>query len=143
MIGMVVFTHGDLAQELARVTAMILGKQEKLIAVTLGSLEDLDAVKARLVAAIAEVNDGDGVVVLTDMFGGTPSNLSLALHAEGKVEVLMGANLPMMLKLASARAGQDGGKPPSLSELATQVAEYGRKNIQAATDILKKKGTPG
>lgn len=142
MIGIVVVTHGDLARELVSATELILGKQDALRALPLHPDEDVDAIRDRLSQAIADVDSGEGVVILTDMFGGTPSNVALPHHVEGKVEVLMGVNLPMLLKLASARAGTDGaggGEPPSLSALATIVVEHGRRNIQAATDVLRKK----
>lgn len=138
MTGVVIVTHGELANELVRVTELIVGPQPGMRAVGLRPDEDLDAMKGRIADAMKDVESGDGVVVLTDMFGGTPSNISLPFHDEGKVEVVMGVNLPMLLKLASARNAPEGEQAPSTGDLATLVCEYGKKNIQAATDILKK-----
>lgn len=140
MIGIVVVTHGELARGFVQATELILGTQDQLRAIELRADEDVDVTKMRLAEAVKELDRGEGVVILTDMFGGTPSNLALTFHAEGKVEVLMGLNLPMLLKLVSARGGTEGedGKK-SLSELSTIVADYGKKNIQAATEILRKK----
>lgn len=140
MIGIVVVTHGELARGFVQATELILGTQDQLRAIELRADEDVDVTKTRLAEAVKELDRGEGVVILTDMFGGTPSNLALTFHAEGKVEVLMGLNLPMLLKLVSSRGGTEGedGKK-SLAELSAIVAEYGKKNIQAATEILRKK----
>ena len=138
MIGLVVVTHGQLATELVRVTESIVGAQEGLLAVGLGADEAIESMKDRIGKAIQSAQTGDGVIVLTDMFGGTPSNLSLTFLEEGKVEVLMGVNLPMLLKLASGRIADDGEGTKSLVELARLASEYGRKMIQVATEILKK-----
>lgn len=140
MIGIVVVTHGELARGFVQATELILGTQDQLRAIELRADEDVDVTKTRLAEAVKELDRGEGVVILTDMFGGTPSNLALTFHAEGKVEVLMGLNLPMLLKLVSSRGGTEGedGRR-SLAELSAVVAEYGKKNIQAATEILRKK----
>lgn len=138
MIGLVVVTHGELATELVRVTASIVGPQESLIAVGLGADESIESMKERIGQAIQTTQTGEGVIVLTDMFGGTPSNLSLTFLEEGRVEVLMGVNLPMLLKLASGRMVDDGDGAKTLVDTARFAAEYGRKMIQVATEILKK-----
>ena len=138
MIGLVVVTHGQLATELVRVTESIVGAQEGLLPVGLGADEAIESMKDRIGKAIESAQKGDGVIVLTDMFGGTPSNLSLTFLEEGKVEILMGVNLPMLLKLASGRTADDGEGAKSLVELARLASEYGRKMIQVATEILKK-----
>ena len=138
MIGLVVVTHGGLATEFVQVTEMIVGPQEGLLAVALAPDEAIESMKDRIGKAIQSVQSGDGVVVLTDMFGGTPSNLSLTFLEEGRVEILMGVNLPMLLKLASGRSVDEGEGAKSVVELARFALEYGRKNIQAATEILKK-----
>ncbi len=139
-VGIVVVTHGPLAEELVRSAEMIVGSQEGVRAVGLRSDEEVDAMKGRIESAIREVDRGRGVLVLTDMFGGTPSNLSLSLHREGAIEIVTGVNLPMLLKLAGARnpEAREGEAPPSLSELASAVADHGRKNIQVATEILRR-----
>ncbi len=142
MIGVVIVTHGGLATEFKKVAELIIGEQEQLTAVALGADESMESMKKRIGDAIAGAETGTGVLVLTDMFGGTPSNLSLPFHKEGKVEVVMGLNLPMLLKIASGRAEPDEpepGKPIGLAQLASMVSEYGKKNIQAATDILRSK----
>lgn len=142
MIGIIVVTHGELARSFVRATELILGAQDQLRAIEMRADEDVDVTKARLAEAVKEAQQGDGVVILTDMFGGTPSNLALTFHVEGKVEVLMGVNLPMLLKLVSARAGTEADEQPekqTVSQLVSSIAEYGRKNIQVATDILRKK----
>lgn len=138
MTGLVVVSHGALASELVKVTELILGPQESLIAVNLAPDEEIDAMKGRIGKAIKDVQKGQGVVVLTDMFGGTPSNLSLTFLEEGKVEILSGFNLPMLLKLASGRTVETGDAPKSLPELARLSAEHGRANIKSATEILRK-----
>ena len=137
MIGIVVVTHGGLATEFRQATELISGPQESFESVALAPDEAIDSMKERIGRAIKAADSGDGVVLLTDMFGGTPSNLSLTFHKEGHVEILMGLNLPMLLKLASARTAE-GEEKKTVSELAALVSEYGRKNIQVATEILKK-----
>lgn len=142
MIGVVIVTHGNLATEFKKVAELIIGEQEQLIAVALDPAESMESMKKRIGDAIAASETGTGVLVLTDMFGGTPSNLSLPFHKEGKVEVVMGLNLPMLLKIASGRAEPEEGaqgKPLDLAQLASAVSEYGKRNIQAATDILRSK----
>ena len=137
MIGLVVVTHGTLAVEFVRATTLIVGEQAQLEAVSLAPDESIESIKERIGAAIKSADAGDGVVVLTDMFGGTPSNLSLPFHKEGRVEILMGVNLPMLLKLASERS-QETSTPKTPESLAALASEYGRKNIHVATEILKK-----
>ena len=138
MTGLVVVSHGTLATELVKVTELILGPQENLIAVNLAPDEEIDAMKQRIEQAIKDVQKGQGVIVLTDMFGGTPSNLALTFLDEGKVEILSGFNLPMLIKLASGRTVETGETPKSLPDLARVSAEYGRANIKSATEILRK-----
>jgi len=137
--GIVVVTHGNLARELMHAVEMILGPQERMQAVCLLPGDNVDDTRDRLSVAIRECDAGEGVLLLTDMFGGTPSNLALAFFAEGKVEVVMGVNLPMLLKLASIRMGTEEGEKQGLAQMAVAAVEHGRKNIQAASDILRKK----
>lgn len=141
MIGAVVVTHGDLATELLRVAELIVGPQERLRAVPLAPGEDMDSMRARIADAVKDVDGGDGVLILADMFGGTPSNLSLPFHHEGKVEVLTGVNLPMVLKLASVRtaAPEEGEPVPGLTQIADSIADHARRNIRTASEILRKK----
>lgn len=139
MIGVVIVTHGGLATEFVKVAELIIGPQEQLVAVALDPAESMESMKKRIGDAIAGAETGTGVLILTDMFGGTPSNLSLPFHKEGKVEVVMGLNLPMLLKIAAGRTEPEEGQPLGLAALASMVSEYGKKNIQAATDILRSK----
>jgi PTS system mannose-specific IIA component len=133
MIGIVVVAHFNLAREMVAATELIVGKQEQFEYVDIFPDEEVDKIKKKLTEAVKQVDFGDGVVILTDMFGGTPSNISLSFLEEGKVEVVTGTNLPMLIKLVTFRQG----KP--LSELASFISNYGKKNIYLATDVLNMK----
>jgi PTS system mannose-specific IIA component len=135
VIGVVIVTHGSLASELVRVMETIVGPQEQVRAVPLSPGEDVDVIRARIGEAVQGVDAGQGTLVLTDMFGGTPCNQSLPFLAQGKVEILTGVNVPMLLKIASGRME---GDTQTVAELASMLAEYGKKNIQAASEILKR-----
>ncbi|HOJ42656.1 MAG TPA: PTS sugar transporter subunit IIA [Syntrophorhabdaceae bacterium] len=134
MVGIVIVAHFDLAKEMARAVELIVGKQEMFTHVEIFPNEDMVAIKKKIMNAIKSVDGGDGVIILTDMFGGTPSNISLSFLEEGKVEVVTGVNLPMLIKLATFRVD----KP--INELARFITGYGQKNIYLATDLLKGKG---
>ena len=129
MVGVVVVTHGNLAAELLRTMEMIVGKQAHMRAVSVSLGED-SRLCEQMKATIAEVDAGKGVLILTDMFGGTPSNLSLSFLEEKKVEVITGVNLPMLVKLADEAQEQD------LDKLKRGIVEYGRKNILLASELL-------
>jgi PTS system mannose-specific IIA component len=131
MVGLVVATHGRLAEELLRTAEGIVGPLEQCEAVSVGAGASMEEARAGLHAAIARADSGDGVLVLTDMFGGTPANLALTFLDE-KVEVVTGVNLPMMVKLATARAGG-----LALRAAAELVTSYGQKNITLASDLLR------
>ena len=131
MVGLVVATHGKLAEELLRTAEGIVGRLEQCEAVTVVSSSSMEEARARLADAIHRVDAGDGVLVLTDMFGGTPANLALTFLDE-KVEVVTGVNLPMILKLATARA--DGLALRAAAELVTA---HGQKNITLASELLR------
>jgi len=131
MIGLVLVTHGRLAEEFIAATEHVVGPQEALRAVCIGPDDDMDLRSGEIKEAVQSVNQGDGVVILTDMFGGTPSNLALGLMEKGKVEVLAGINLPMLIKLASIR------KESPLAEAVAEAAESGRKYINVASQVLK------
>ena len=131
MVGVVVATHGGLADELLRTAEGIVGKLERCEAVSVGAGTSMDDARARLADAVARVDEGDGVLVLTDMFGGTPANLALTFLDEN-LEVVTGVNLPMILKLATARAGDLG-----LRAAAELVTGYGQKNITLASELLR------
>ena len=129
MIGIVVAAHGNLGGELIRTAEDVIGKIEQCVAV---DLHDLAHATERFNAAVQAVNSGDGILILTDMFGGTPANLGLAMLSAGQVEVLTGVNLPMLLKLASHRKGA----PSNLHETARLIKYYGQKNISVASEFL-------
>ena len=130
MIGLVLVTHGRLAAEFVAALEHIVGPQERVRAVCIGADDDIEARRAEIVSAIREVDGGGGVVVLTDMFGGTPSNLAISTMDRKGVEVIAGVNLPMLVKLASVR----GGEP--LPEAVAAAQEAGRKYINVASRLL-------
>jgi len=132
MIGIVIVTHCNLGQELIRSAEFIVGRLGHTRAVSLNPEDQVEALRGRIVKAIEEVDAGDGVILLTDMFGGTPSNISLSFLTEGKVEVVTGANLPMLVGLASKREGK------SLTQVAREIKEYGLRSIALAGEILKR-----
>ncbi len=131
MVGLVVATHGQLAAELLRTAEGIVGKLERARAVSIAATSSMEASRAELGDAIRAVDDGDGVLVVTDMFGGTPANLALTFLDE-RIEVLTGVNLPMLLKLAAARTEGLG-----LQAAAQLLTGYGQKNITLASELLR------
>jgi len=130
MIGLVVVTHGRLAEEFILATEHVVGAQRNLRAVCIGPDDDMDQRRQDILAAVAAVDAGKGVVVLTDMFGGTPSNLAISIMDQARVEVIAGVNLPMMIKLASVRTKCD------LAAAVTAAQEAGRKYINVASKLL-------
>jgi PTS system mannose-specific IIA component len=130
MIGMVLVTHGRLAEEFLRALEHIVGAQEKVGTVCIGPDDDMEARRQEIIDQVKTVHDGDGVVLLTDMFGGTPSNLAISVLDEGQVEVIAGVNLPMLIKLASLR----GSEP--LKKVVHEAQEAGRKYISVASQLL-------
>lgn len=128
-IGLVIVAHGALADALMHATEHVVGPMDGLQAVAIGPNDDLRLCQNRIEAAVADVRAGSGVIVVTDMFGGTPSNLAHAVMAERDVEVIYGANLPMLVKLAKVR-------DRSLEEAVRCALEAGRKYINSATAIL-------
>lgn len=132
MIGIVLVTHCNLGLELIRSAEFIVGKFGKARAVSLNPEDQVEALRGKIAEAIEKMDTGDGVIILTDMFGGTPSNISLSFLAEGKVEVVTGVNLPMLIGLASKREGK------SLNEVARAIKDYGLRSIALAGEILKK-----
>jgi mannose PTS system EIIA component len=131
MIGLVVVAHFNLAREMVAAVELIVGKQKQFEFVDIFPDEDVDNVKTKVIQALKRTDSGEGVIILTDMFGGTPSNISLSFLDEGKVEVVTGVNLPMLIKLTTYRHDK------SLAELAHFITQYGQKNIYLATDVLK------
>ncbi len=133
MVGLVVATHGRLAEELLRTAEGIVGPLEQCEAVSVAAGVSMEEARARLGEAVKRVDSGDGVLVLTDMFGGTPANLALTFLDEKKVEVVTGVNLPMIVKLATAR----GASGLTLRAAAELLTAYGQKNITLASDLLR------
>jgi len=131
MVGVVIAAHGSLGQELLQTMVFIVGAVEQMKAVTVDPSIDVHIIQKNIQKAIKEVDTGDGVLLLTDMFGGTPSNISLAFLEENKVEVVTGVNLPMLIRLCQCRSGGKGVK-----DVAEEVVTYGRKSISLASEIL-------
>ena len=131
MIGVVVVTHGQLANELVNAAEMIVGDLPQFAAVSIGWHDEVNDARADIEAAIARVQGDGGVLILTDMFGGTPSNLGLTFLEANRVEVITGVNLPMLIKLASLRGSQD------LQSAAREMRDHGRNAIWVASDLLK------
>jgi PTS system mannose-specific IIA component len=133
MFGLVVVTHGKLAEAFVSVTEHVVGKQTHIRAVGIEPDDDAELARERIVAAIKDVDGGKGVVILTDMFGGTPSNLAISVMKTEDVEVIAGVNLPMLIKLASVRT-----KLP-MGEAVNQAQEAARKYINVAGNLLANK----
>ena len=130
MIGLVIVTHGGLANEFRAALEHVVGPQSQLETVSIGPEDDMEGRRADILAAVKRVENGSGVVVLTDMFGGTPSNLAISVMNEANVEVIAGVNLPMLIKLASVRADKPLKKAVDLAK------EAGRKYISVASQVL-------
>ena len=130
MIGLVLVTHGRLADEFVTAMVHVVGPQEQVATIAIGPDDDMEGRRADIAAAIAEVDDGRGVIVLTDLFGGTPSNLAISLMERGRVEVIAGMNLPMLIRLGSAR------KSMKVVDAVAAAREAGRKYISVASEVL-------
>ncbi len=137
MVGVVIATHGRLADELIACAEAIVGKLPRMRAVTLSAGVPIDEARDALAVAIHEVDEGDGVLVLTDMLGGTPANMALGF-LEDRVDVVTGVNLPMLLKLSTCRSAG-----ASLADLSRLIAAYGQKNITLASELLRAKVRSG
>ena len=133
MIGMVLVTHGHLATEFRSALEHVVGPQRDIETITIGPEDDMEQRRQDIVAAVAIVDSGQGVVLLTDMFGGTPSNLAISVMDRARVEVVAGINLPMLIKLASVREGVN------LEQAVTQAQDAGRKYINIASRVLNAK----
>jgi mannose PTS system EIIA component len=131
MIGVVVVTHGQVSTELVNAAEAIVGDLPRFAAVSIGWHEDVQDARNEIAAAIDRVQDGDGVLMLTDMFGGTPSNLAMTFLGTDKVEVITGVNLPMLIKLAGLRESH------GLLAVAREMREHGRNAIWVASDLLR------
>ena len=130
MIGMVLVTHGRLAVEFVAALEHIVGPQQAIAAICIGPDDDMEQRRREILESVARVENGDGVVLLTDMFGGTPSNLAISVLDRAKVEVIAGVNLPMLIKLARIRGEE------RLADAVAQAQEAGRKYINVASQLL-------
>ena len=130
MIGMVLVTHGRLAIEFIAALEHVVGEQEQIAAVCIGPDDDMEQRRLDILNSVAEVDDGSGVVLLTDMFGGTPSNLAISIMDKAKVEVIAGVNLPMLIKLASVRQTE------KLAKAVLAARDAGQKYINVASTLL-------
>ena len=130
MIGMVLVTHGRLADELVAALEHVVGPQPNVSTVCIGPEDDMEQRRRDILESVGKVDDGAGVVVLTDMFGGTPSNLAISIMDKAKVEVIAGVNLPMLIKLASVHHHE------TLADAVASAQEAGRKYINVASRLL-------
>jgi mannose PTS system EIIA component len=133
MIGVLITTHGELGTELIKAAELIKGEIKGILHISVDQTKGLEDIKKEISAAIKKLDQGKGVLILTDLFGGTPSNVSLSFMKEGKVEVVTGVNLPMILKVNDVR------EKMKLGEFAHFIKDYGIKNIYVASEILNKK----
>lgn len=130
MIGLILVTHGQLAEEFVNAMEHVVGAQDALATVCIGPSDDMEVRREEIAAAIREVDSGDGAIILTDLFGGTPSNLAISLLERGKVEVIAGINLPMLIRLAGARKSMD------VTAAVDAAREAGRNYITVASEFL-------
>ena len=130
MIGLVLVTHGRLASEFVVAMEHVVGPQAQVAAICIGPEDDMEARRDDIAGAIASVDDGSGVIILTDLFGGTPSNLAISLMKSEKIEVIAGVNLPMLIRLGGAREKMD------VKAAVAAAREAGRKYISVASEIL-------
>jgi PTS system mannose-specific IIA component len=130
MIGLVLVTHGRLAEEFVVAMEHVVGQQERIEPISIGPEDDMEARRADIAEAIGRVDEGRGVIVLSDLFGGTPSNLAISLMEAGRVEVIAGINLPMLIRLGSAR------KTMKVTEAVAAARDAGRKYITVASEVL-------
>lgn len=132
MIGIVVVSHGALARELIAVAEHVVGVQGNIVPICIGPEDDIDLRRQEIIASVDRVNQGRGVVIVTDMFGGTPSNLAISVMVPGSIEVIAGVNVPMLVKLISVRPTMN------LVDAVIAAQEAGRKYINVASNLLKK-----
>jgi PTS system mannose-specific IIA component len=130
MIGLVIVTHGLLGQELINALEHVVGRQSNITAICIGPDDDMEKKRDQIIESVANAEEGNGVILLTDMFGGTPSNLAISILGSANVEVIAGVNLPMLIKLASVRQTE------SLEDAAQSAQEAGRKYINIASRLL-------
>ncbi|MDW3229535.1 MAG: PTS sugar transporter subunit IIA [Acidobacteriota bacterium] len=133
MIGGVIVSHGRLAEELLNALSIILGEAPNIEAISIGWYDDVEESKKKINQSLKKVDQKNGVIIFTDMFGGTPSNLSFSFLADNKVEIITGVNLPMLIKFVSLQRSNN------LKEVAKKVVEQGKKNIHLASSLLNSK----
>ena len=131
MIGLVLVTHGHLADELISAMEHVVGPQDKVEAVCIGADDDIEQRRSDIISAVKTVSTKDGVVLVTDMFGGTPSNLAISIMGKSKLEVISGVNLPMLVKFASCRDKEN------LEECVIKIQESGKKYINIASRLIQ------
>lgn len=130
MIGLILVTHGTLAEQFVEAMEHVVGKQESVATICIGPNDDMERRRSQIAKAIGKVDSGTGVIILTDLFGGTPSNLAISLLDAGRVEVIAGINLPMLIRLAGAR------KCMSVTEAVEAARDAGRNYITVASEFL-------
>lgn len=130
MIGLILVTHGGLADEFVHAMEHVVGKQEALATICIGPNDDMAVRREEIANAIREVDSGEGAIILTDLFGGTPSNLAISLLETGRIEVIAGINLPMLIRLAGAR------KSMNVTDAVTAARDAGRNYITIASEFL-------
>jgi len=133
MIGIVLVTHGRLADEFRHAVEHVVGRQENFETVSIGAEDDMEQRRRDIVDAVARADTGSGVIILTDMFGGTPSNLAISVMDTGRIEVIAGMNLPMLIKLSSVRTAND------MASALEAAQNAGRKYINVASQVLSGK----
>lgn len=133
MIGGIIVSHGKLAEELLNALTIILGEAVNIEAISIGWYDDVEESKRKINKSLKRVDQKNGVLIFTDMFGGTPSNLSFSFLQDGQVEIITGVNLPMLIKFVSLQRSQN------IKEVAKKVVEQGKKNIHLAGALLNKK----
>lgn len=134
MVGVIVVTHCNLGKELIAAAELVVGEELKQFqSVSIDPKESFEQIREKIIEAIRKVDGGQGVLILTDMYGGTPSNISLSFLEEKKIDVITGVNLPMLLKLATYQNDMD------LEQLAVYITDYGQRNINLASEVLKKR----
>lgn len=131
MIGLVIITHGNLAMEFKHAMEHVVGEQQNLETISIAPDDDMEKRRGDIQEAVTRVNDGDGVILLTDLFGGTPSNMAISMMQDQHIEVIAGINLPMLVKLAGLRESS------SPTDAAEKAQEAGRKYIHVASKVLQ------
>ena len=134
MIGVVLVTHGNLARELVKVMEHVVGPQDQLTTITIDPEDDMEKRREDILKSVQFVDKGLGVIILTDMFGGTPSNLAISIMEQAKIDIIAGVNLPMLIKLASVRSTE------TISDAVAQAREAGQKYIMVASQVLGSTG---